>query len=479
MPGNVPVLEAAFEYQELYGWYRVLDLLSPAGRVDSVSIEDPDAGHFDDVTLRPRAGTVHAAEFLQVKFHVDLSDWYSADSVVASGLLRKAWRTWQLLRPEFEHIELSLVTTWAWDTSDPIAPHLRDRRLTRMFVDGILTGNAWEARDRWRLDVGAPREDEFRVFLAALRFRTAYDEKTELLERIRDRMALRHLKADDDSLRKGASQVRQWIIDKHVRITRADLDAAIDALGLRAAPDEPSVVLYVHTVRKTPMETGAEYELDWRDAFEGPEREKGHRLLDSDDWNARLLPELEAIADRIASESPARLLRVRGLARLSPWFAVGFTFRETAGWTIETDQYGARWRTDAAPRDEIPDVVPVSNRSGPRDAIAVAVGVTGDPTAHVLHYLDQAGDPAGRLLTVRTPRLGPDAVSSDGELVRLARTLKSELQNLVPRARRVLLFYWGPASAAVFIGHQLNAVASEIQLFEEQDGLYLPSFTLR
>jgi hypothetical protein len=49
----------------------------------------------------------------------------------------------------------------------------------------------------------------------------------------------------------------------------------------------------------------------------------------------------------------------------------------------------------------------------------------------------------------------------------------------VPRARQVLLFYWGPASGAAFIGHNLNATASAIQLHEEQNGEYFPSFELR
>lgn len=94
MPGNTGAIEAGLTYQELYGWYRVLDLKSPSGKVRSVSIEDPTAGYFDDVVVRPASSTEHAPEYLQVKFHVDLSDLYSSDSLMEENhgwLLRKAW----------------------------------------------------------------------------------------------------------------------------------------------------------------------------------------------------------------------------------------------------------------------------------------------------------------------------------------------------------------------------------------------------
>lgn len=476
MAGNVPAIEAGFEYQWIYGWYRVLDLVGSAGRVESVAIEDPEAGLFDDVTIRPRADTGHPAEFLQVKFHVELSDFYSATSTYWLRLLPKAWRTWGILRTEFANIELVLVTTWAWDPTDVV--RIGDRRLAMAFVDGTTTdGNALASRAAWRALLGDPSDDEFVAFLRSLRFRTSYDEKTELLDRTRERMGWLGLRTDDEALRIGSDIVRQWVIDKKVRVTRTDLERAIEKRELRERVDEPSVTLFVHTIRKMPMETTAEYELDWRDAFEGPDDERGHLLVEPQDWNGRLLPELRARARRIEQETPARLLRVRGLSRLSPWFAVGFTFRETTGWEIEAQQGRSLWRTDAPASNHEP-VVHSEDLAGDHRTVALSIGVTGDPTEHVRYYLEASGNPAGRLIAVQTPRKGREAIRSAGDLVRLADVVKAQLQRLVPRAKRVLLFYWGPLSGAVFIGHALNAVAGEIQLHEEKNGEYFPSFTL-
>ena len=311
MPGNVSAIEGGFEYQWLYGWFRVLDLLNPVGKIESVAIEDPDAGHFDDITLRPRADTSHAAEFLQVKFHVVLSDFYSSASIASLGLLRKAWRTWMALRDEFDSVELVLVTTWAWDPKDVV--QIGDRKLSKDFIDATTSNaDAIAARGAWLTALENPAEAEFVPFLRSLRFRLSYDEKTELVDRIRERMGYLGLRTDDDALRAGSDQVRQWVIERTGRITATDLDSAIERLNLRTETLEPSVALYLHTIRKAPSETGADYELDWREAFEGTDRERGHLLHDQTNWNGKLLPELEALANRIENDSNAQFLRVRG-----------------------------------------------------------------------------------------------------------------------------------------------------------------------
>ena len=477
MAGNVPALEAGFDYQWLYGWYRILDLVNPAGSSGSVTIENPEAGLFDDVTISPRLTGGQPAEFIQVKFHVGTNGWYTAASLISNKLIRKAWKTFDLLRADYESIQLSLVTTWAWDPDDSV--RIEDLRLTRAFIEGTAAGKAAEERAEWKTDAGDPPEPDFQAFLQVLRFRTAYDEKTELKERMRERLFYLGLKSDEGAIRKGVGQVRDWVIDRKGRITAEDVNDVIDHLELRLPdPEPPSVTLYVHTVRLIPTETGGDFELDWRDAFEGTNRERGHALLDPADWNGRLLPELEAKAAEIEDATSARLLRVRGLARLSPWFAVGFTFRETTGWSIETDLRGKRWRTDAPQGDD--EIEPtVVDLPGPAEIAALSIGVTGDPTPRVRAYLESAGNPAGRLAVVRCPRSGMESIRDAGDVTRLADVVKTALQSLEPRARRVLLFYWGPAAGAVFIGHRLNAVAREIQLHEEDNGEYTPSILLK
>lgn len=479
MPGNTGAIQAGLTYQELYGWYRVLDLKSPSGRVRSVSIEDPKAGFFDDVVVRPAPSTEHPPEYLQVKFHVDVSDVYSSDSFMTENhgwLLRKAWSTWLKLRDESPAIELHLISTWAWDPKDPLAMHLRDERLTKDFVEGSGTGPAAKVRAKWHAYLQPATEEDFQHFLSSLRVHTGYPATSSLMKHVTERMASRGLKDDEDAAWRGARAVREWMVVGQKEITEVELDEAIERLDLRNVVVDPAVTLWVHTIVKD-ADTGAEYELDWRDLFEGTPEERGHQLLDADSWNGRLLPELRTMAARINRETDARLLRVRGKARLSAWFAVGYVFRQTTSWTIETDHYGSFWRTDT-PRSVMPLATTVTELPGPSIAAAVAVSITGDATPAVVRHLTAEGDPVARLVHVSVEHPGREAITSAGDLVAVADAVRAAVLGLDPRPEQVHLFYFGPASGAVFIGHALNGLAREVRLFEEDLGRYLPSITL-
>jgi hypothetical protein len=480
MAGNTGAIQAGLTYQELYGWYRVLDLKSPSGRVRSVSIEDPKAGFFDDVVVRPAPSTEHAHEYLQIKFHVDVSDVYSSDSFMTENhgwLLRKAWITWLKLRDEAPRIELHLISTWAWDPNDPLAKHLRDERLTKDFIEGIAAGPAAEVRAKWQAYLDPPASEEsFQNFLASLRVHTGYPATSSLMKLVTERMWSRGLKDDEDSAWRGARAIREWMVAGQKEITEVELDEAIERLDLRNVVVDPAVTLWVHTIVKE-MDTGAEYELDWRDLFEGTSDERGHQLLDADDWNGRLLPELRAKAARITRETDARLLRVRGKARLSVWFAVGYVFRQTTGWTLEADHYGSLWRTDT-PRSAMPLETTVAELPGPSSAAAVAVSITGDAIPAVLRHLKVVDDPVSRLIHVRVEDPGRESITSAGDLIAVADAIRAAVLGLDPRPDQVHLFYFGPASGAVFIGHALNGLAREVRLFEESLGRYLPSIVL-
>jgi hypothetical protein len=59
--------------------------------------------------------------------------------------------------------------------------------------------------------------------------------------------------------------------------------------------------------------------------------------------------------------------------------------------------------------------------------------------------------------------------------------VKARMRAFVQRwnATRVLLFSFGPLSGACCIGHSLNAVCRDIQIMEDQQPGYAPSFLRR
>ena len=76
--------------------------------------------------------------------------------------------------------------------------------------------------------------------------------------------------------------------------------------------------------------------------------------------------------------------------------------------------------------------------------------------------------------------LGKECLRGAGDAVALAAGVKKLSQAFAKRwgATKLLLYYFGPLSGAAFIGHQFNAVCREIQIMENQQPGYAPSFLL-
>jgi hypothetical protein len=477
------------DYQDLYGWWRALDLLRPLRRIARVSIEDPSAGSFDDVTIRIVEGASRPNEFVQVKFHVNEAGAYSTDALMAKGdkgrsLLEKAWKTWQTLIAELPNLELVLVSTYSWDHADPVAPHIRKRNATldAAFIEGAVVGKVLAARTAWKEHLGDPDEAEFQEFLGTLRFRLGFDATTDLMLRTGDVMEAVGLKGDEESVLRGARQIHDWINEGRSDVTADEMQEAIERLDLRqpGASPEPGISFHVYTIVKEPPETAADWELDWRDHFEGGSLERGHQILEERLWNEVMLPELASIRADIQGATATRLLRVAGKARLSVWFAVGWAFQRQAGWILEIDQNGSWWRNDTPAADDIDLVTAEEDRGGDPDTIAVGLSITGDLAGDVRKHLAATGEPAGKLLLVQLSTEVGLVVRGPADAVRLAERLREAIKVAAGGTpKRLLLFYFGPLAGAAFIGARLNAVAREIQIFEDQVGSYAPSFSLK
>jgi hypothetical protein len=204
-------------------------------------------------------------------------------------------------------------------------------------------------------------------------------------------------------------------------------------------------------------------------------------------WNKKLLPDLRNLLEEVRSTRTCRLVRARGLARLSAWFALGFTFSEVAGYVIEVEQQSEHWRTDVSPSIDFRVVVsskdgaPVGEAiAGTGTAVACGISVTGILDVDVRRHVAELTAPAALLLLRPERAPGRECVRGGADVVALARSVKELLRPFVKHwgATRVLLYYFGPLSGACFIGHQLNAVCREIQIMEDQQPGYAPSFLL-
>lgn len=502
MANQVAARLSGDDYQHLYAWFYVLELLMPGRNVRQVTVEDATAGSVDDVTIRHDLGTSQPDSFHQVKYHVDHRSEYSTDKLIEhdenhASLLEKLWNTWKLLTRDDpgREVILHLVSNWTWDAKDKMKACIdgHDNSVKDQFFTASARSAIGQTRAKWVSALGAD-PDEFRRFIRRLRFRLGFDCGESLSQRVAERMENLGLKHDVAALKVTTGIVREWIERGRQEISRENLEATLQEHDLYLPETaERCVVVYLDTIKVQTFDVAPDYHLDWRDLFEGPEHMKGHRPTNPNDWNERMLPDIRALEARIGQETTCRFIRARGSARLSAWFAFGNIFSSVANYTLEVEQRGSQWRTDAA---AAPDFYLINTTEGgldgemledgdgsPRkgDTVAVGISVTGTLDADVRDYLASGLDPVSALLLLRPEHaVGFDALRSANDLTALAQQAKAMIRNFMKkrRARRVLLFYFGPFSGACFLGHHLSALG-EVQVMEDQQPGYASSFVLQ
>jgi hypothetical protein len=487
------------DYQHLYAWQFVLELLMPKEKVRRVTIEDALAGSMDDVTIQYEMGTSIADEFHQVKYHVDQRGAYSTDFLVTStkpgetSLLRKFWNSWKLLRSQNPNrpIKLYLVSNWSWDHGDKLCRLIDgyDNSIKEEFLSAPLGTVIGNIREKWQLALEADSA-EFAVFIRSLHLQLGFDCAQKLEERVAERMDKLHLRSDTAALVVAIGIVRKWIEAGTQALSREDVEQALQEHDLYLPEEsEQCVVIYLITIKAQKFEVAPDYVIDWRDYFVGEPNKRGHQIKDPAYWNSMLLPELQVLETRINEKTACRLIRARGLARLSAWFAFGYCFSEVARYTIEVGQFADTfWRTDAVATpdfqvvagssDHLPDGEILDDQG---DTVAVGISVTGPIDNDVRTYLSERKEKVAALLLIRPDRELGKCLQSAGDVVALADGVKKLTRAFVKRwkARRLLVFYCGPLSGACFLGHRFNAMCQEVQIMEDQQPGYAPSFILK
>lgn len=493
MANQVVARLAGDDYQHLFSWHQVLELLRPATSVVRVRVEDEDAMSVDDVTVLHQDGKT---QYFQVKCHVDHRSGYCESSLIESegnksSLLQKWMRSFRKIKESRGGVlpVIYLVSNWGWLKDDVLPGFVCGRQESikdDFFAEGPRS-DAGKLRKRLQEHLGID-DVELLEFLKCLRFQISFGSLKDLAERVAERMHHLGMKSDEAALYAGAGAVRSWIKDGPVDLTADIVRARITELGLWL-PAETVTAVHVHllTIKDQRFDIEPDYRLDWRDYFVGPGSCKGHDVVSPDIWNGRLMAELLALEGEINAKTNTRLLRVRGKARLSAWTAFGFVFSKVNGYTLEVDQNGQVWNTAVTPAADFrmlavnPDGETSSDQG---DTVAVGISVSGSLDDDVRQDMQQRGTRVRSLLLLRPEReLGPACLRDGADAIALAVQAKALMRDFAKKnaARRMLLYYFGPLGAASFLGHQLNAVCPQIQVMErigEPGKEYIPSFLL-
>lgn len=466
-------------YQHLYSWFEMLRLLPEDSPFSHAVVEHPEAGAADDVTLHPHPGSSQAAQYTQIKWHVDHSNQYDFDALMEiprggkTSILQKLHGSYRDLS-DVGKMELCLLSN---RTAHPNFGEFIDARTENLGAEFFTssTKRAKAARAAWSKTLNIDQK-ELEAFCSTLRFRLGFDSIRELEIRVDERMAWHGLRAGDDSRHLVTDVVSKWIElgGRRKEVRRVDLLEAIDRHALRApVSNEPRVRLHVHGWTRTAYSQAATIELDWTAHFDRPSR----RVGDPHAWRDRLLPQLAEAATTLRLQPEGHFVDVRGKLPLTASLAVGFSFPEAAGFRLRTEQLSGgvaqHWSTMAKTSDARFEIS--LEKGGPGHRMLVGVEVSALISDDVNDFSSQDKPGFDSIICIRpNTGYGETAVRSESDAVALALSLKNMLRELRSRlrAKEIHLVLCCPASLALFIGHRLNALGNVYAYERTADGSY-------
>ncbi len=488
------------DYQHLYSWLLALALKLPGEPAWKVTVEDRSGEKVDDVTVRYQTDATKPDCYYQIKFHVDHRSMYSYLSLITSkkrgkSLLENFWHSWRNLsqRASDRGIELCLISNWAWDSQDALGQLVsgfNDKIKVDVFMAASPESPTGQIRQAWQQKLQANDED-FKAFISCLYFRLGYSS-TVIEDQVIDRMKYLQLKTDVLTLNAVTTIVRDWIKGNQHEIDLDRLDGTLknrDQDLYLPKEQEPCITIHMETVKNAVGAKPPDYYLDWVNLFVVNDKGLGdHQLKDPTGWNLVLRRELYNVEEQICKKSQGGLIKASGWSRLSSWFAFGYVFSKVAGYTIDLDIPDQRWRTDAETNQDfllnvVDDQDPLCGETIAGMGDTVAIGISSTEVIadqDIRRYLQRHNEQIKALLLLHSNH---EKLRNAGDAVSLASKVKKYASAFVKQhdARRLLLFYTGPAGGACFIGHKLNKVCDEIQIMEYAPGQkqkYFPSFLL-
>ncbi len=473
---------AGDQYQHLIAWCHALHALQPDSTAASLAVEAIDAAAVDDVVIR-RHTPPHT--YVQVKYAVDATTAVNTDYLLTptrqggTSLLQRFHTSWQTLRSNGREPDMQLVTSRETDPADPLLA-LRDRR-TELLIPALQRAAprsaARKQANHWAAHLGINRKD-LDTMLASLRLATGRSWAAEH-ERASSLMLANGLRADASAILVGIGRVAEWVATGRRELSTPQLRD--DIAGLNLAAGEPHAILVISAIDRDPHPEDATVALDWVEHFDGATAYDRRGTRDPNAWNTVMAPQLEVAADQLRASGASRVL-VRGAMRLPTWFAVGAQLRQVAGWEVACAKPNQQWPS-AADAGPSPALAEARTPTGEGSDLAIAIGVTADPTADVRRYLETLNAEIGQLVTLGpADGAGDQAIRGPSAAVSWAQTLRNRVRQLVSDAGgpTIHLFLAAPAGLALLLGHRWNRVATTIVYEDLGAGHgYVPTFTIR
>lgn len=483
------------DYQHLFSWYHCLGLMIPETGYYTVTLENDEAGSVDDVTVDFVQGFSQQSKYFQVKFHVDQRGSYSSQSLTETSgkaktsLLKKFYDTWVKLCGENPQCgELILVSNWSFDSTDNLKDFVSgdNSALKEDFFTGGPQSHAGKIRKLWREHLEID-DNRLSLFCRTLRLKIGHASTELLVEQVSERMGRLSLETSETILMLATSIVRN-LIKANDKVLVFDKIATIVEEAKMRKLDRGKTTIHMNSIVKMNYETSPDYLLDWTELFDGDAEPKSHRLINPGDWHSKIMVDITKVKEKVVRYTPQNLISIKGQARLSCWFAIGFTFPSVGGFTVEVKQRDVFWNSGVDySSSSIEALITTDDNTGllvneNGDTLAVGLSVTGDLANDVLKYISKEEREVKSVLFIEPHSgTGDRIIKSNEDALKFVADVKVKLRTFTKHhdLQKLQIYYYGPLSVACFLGHNLNALCKEIQIMENDGNSYFRSIVLQ
>jgi hypothetical protein len=489
-------------FQGMFFWLQAAALLRPSSKVARVEIEHDQAAGVDDVSVHYMSpgvnagGRACAADYFQVKYHVDRSAEYAAASFCDPafiGATRSLLQRFHDARVKIGDADgwhrLNLVSNWRWTAEDKLGPLLRESEggalPDRFFSDGPRS-DLGKIRKEWREHLGLT-EVAFEDFARRLRFGVDFLGRRALREWLNDRFA-------SVGLREIASGQTQNVYDSLTQQFILNGTNAFDPASFRAMCEREELLVFAPAAG--PPVVGIRSFMRFAERIEDEcssfvcvaSNFEDRHVRDTGAWQGAVLADVCAFLTNPSFRAEEHHLLLECHSSLA--FVAGYELDRKSGAQVFPVQKGvctALWKPGATAGGATVASSSWSATKQPLSAnaadVAIAVSVTRDVMAAVNAYL--AGAPSvGHVVDARPEGgVGPRVVADADHAVALADALAEVIRtHRPPGGGTTHLFIAAPNALAFFLGQHRGALG-KIQLYEfdfegERGGSYSPSVRL-
>lgn len=261
------------------------------------------------------------------------------------------------------------------------------------------------------------------------------------------------------------------------RILKATLNQRLRRVGAdRDRRYEP--YLYLHTYTYEPPSDSLDLDLDWTGLF--PSKDE---LPAEKEWDEILLPALDDVKHVLSTKISSRRLHMFVQAHLPAAFALGFVFPASSHFTLLLEGRHGTWSTEGRASTAEPLHYLPFKYSGDAHVAVMEIAIARDTAQAVTQNLPSLGLSYKQSIRFDLPG-GTDYISGVKDAayaLAMSHQVGREFRRLFDKedVTHVHLFAAVPATLAVMIGHQINAMgAITLYHYLEKDKRYVPVCTL-